>query len=72
VIAIPEITEEETVFISDRNKGLRATDKELGNKILRAICAYYLKDNFTTKFLRTLKLLFWRIVRVNLIARFDV
>jgi hypothetical protein len=55
VIAILETTEEETLFISDHNKGPRATDKELGDKILRAICVYYLKDNFTIKFSRTLK-----------------
>jgi hypothetical protein len=39
VEAILELTEEETVFISDRDKGLRAADDELGENILRAVCA---------------------------------
>jgi hypothetical protein len=69
--AIPEIKEEETMFISDRNKGLSATDDKLGDKVIRAVCAYYLMDNFTTKFSRTLKPLFWRICRANLKARFE-
>jgi hypothetical protein len=38
VEAILELIEEETVFISDRDKGLRATDNELGENILRAVC----------------------------------
>jgi hypothetical protein len=71
VLAIPEIAEEETVFISDRDKGLGAADDELGDRIIRAICAYHLIDNFTTKFSRTLKPLFWRIFRVNSKARFE-
>ena len=53
------------MFISDRDKGLRAADDELEDKIIRAICAY------PTKFSRTLKPLFWRICRVNSMARFD-
>jgi hypothetical protein len=36
------------VFISDRDKGLGATDDKLGDKVIKAICAYYLIDNFTT------------------------
>jgi len=56
--AIPEIEEEATIFISDRDKGLGAADNELGDGIIRAVCAYYLMDNFTTKFSRTLKPLF--------------
>ena len=71
VEAIPELSEEETVFISDRDKGLVAADDELGENILRAVCAQHLKDNFTTRFSRTLKPLFWRIVRANSVARFD-
>jgi hypothetical protein len=59
------------VFISDRDKGLRAVDDELGENILRAVCVQHLKDNFTTRFSCTLKPLFWRIVRVNSVARFD-
>jgi hypothetical protein len=48
---IPEIKEEETVFISDRDKGLGAADDELRDKVIKAACAYHLIDNFTTKFL---------------------
>jgi hypothetical protein len=58
------------VFISDRDKGLKAADDELRDKIIRAICAYHLINNFTTKFSRTLKPLFWRICRVNSKAKF--
>ena len=58
VRAIPEIKEEATVFISDHNKSLGAADDELGDRIIRAVCAYYLIDNFTTKFSCTLKPLF--------------
>ena len=50
VVAIPEIADKETVFISDRDKGLGAADDELRDKIIKAICAYYLIDNFTAKF----------------------
>jgi hypothetical protein len=55
---IPEIEEEATIFISDRDKGLGAADNELRDGIIRAVYAYYLMDNFTTKFSRTLKPLF--------------
>ena len=68
---IPEIEEEETVFISDRDKGLSATDNKLRDKVIKAVCTYYLIDNFTTKFSRILKPLFWRIYRANLKARFE-
>ena len=59
------------MFISNRNKGLGATDNELSKNILRAVYAQHLKDNFTTRFSRTLKPLFWRIIRINLVARFN-
>ena len=71
IIAIPKLVDEPTVFISDRDKGLGAADDELGGNILRAVCAQHLKDNFTTRFSRTLKPLFWKIVRANSVARFD-
>ena len=58
VLAIPEFATEPTIFILDRDKGLDATDDELGQNIIRAICAQHLKENFTTKFSRTLKPLF--------------
>ena len=69
--AIPEIEEEATVLISDRDKGLEAADDELGDRIIRAICVYYLMDNFTTRYSRTLKPLFWRIYQANSKVRFD-
>ena len=56
--AIPEIEEEATIFILDRDKGLGAADNELRDRIIRAVCAYYLINNFATKFSCTLKLLF--------------
>jgi hypothetical protein len=65
------ISEEPTIFISDRDKGLGAANDELGDGIIRAICAYHLMDNFTTKFSRTLKPLFWKIARANSKARFE-
>jgi len=34
VEAIPELLEEETVFVSDCDKGLRAVDNKLGENIL--------------------------------------
>jgi hypothetical protein len=58
VRAIPEIKEEATVFISDCDKGLKAADDKLGDKVIRAICAYYLINNFTTQYSRMLKPLF--------------
>ena len=39
VEAIPELSEEETVFVSDRDKGLGAADNKLGENILRAVYA---------------------------------
>jgi hypothetical protein len=48
IITIPKLADEPTVFISDRDKGLGAVDDELGENILRAVCAQHLKDNFTT------------------------
>jgi hypothetical protein len=57
--AIPEIADELCILISDRDKGIAATEEELGQYIVRAVCCYHLKDNFTTKFSRTLKPLFW-------------
>jgi hypothetical protein len=71
VKAIPEIWGEDTVFISDRDKGPAAADIDLGDRIHRAICAQHLKDSFTTKFSRILKPLFWQILRANTVARFD-
>ena len=62
---IPEIKEKETVFISDRNKGLSTADDKLGDRIIRAVYTYYLIDNFATKFSYILKPLFWSIMRTN-------
>jgi hypothetical protein len=58
------------MFINDRDKGLRAANDKLRDRIIKAICAYHLIDNFTTKFSCTLKPLFWRICCVNSKARF--
>jgi hypothetical protein len=59
------------VIISDRDKGLGAADDELRDKVIKAACAYHLIDNFTTKFSRMLKPLFWRICRANSKVRFE-
>jgi hypothetical protein len=48
ITVIPKIEKEEIVFISDCNKGFKAIDNELEDYVIRAICAYYLIDNFTT------------------------
>jgi hypothetical protein len=55
VRAILEIEEEVIMFISDRDKSLGAADDKLGDRIIKAVCVYYLTDNFTTKFSRMLK-----------------
>ena len=70
VTIIPEILEEETIFISDKDKGIALADHVLSDNILWIIYAYYLKDNFTTKFSHTLKPLFWSIIWANLKAWF--
>jgi hypothetical protein len=36
------------MFISDYNKGLGAADNKLKDRVIKAICAYYLIDNFIT------------------------
>ena len=55
---ILEIEEEATMFISDHNKGLGATNDKLGDRVIRAIYTYYLINNFTTRYSRMLKPLF--------------
>jgi hypothetical protein len=42
-----------------------------GGDIIRAICAHHLMNNFTVKFSRTLKPLFWRLCRAKSVTRFD-
>ena len=69
--AIPEIIEETCVLISDRDKGIAAAEDELGDHIIRAVCCQHLKENFTSKFLRTLKPLFWEIARAPIVQKFD-
>jgi hypothetical protein len=39
IIAIPKLIDKPTVFISDRDKSLRAVDNKLGENILRAVYA---------------------------------
>jgi hypothetical protein len=36
------------MFILDYNKGLRAADNKLKDKVIKAVCAYYLINNFIT------------------------
>jgi hypothetical protein len=69
--AIPEIVEETCVLISDRDKGIAAAEDELGDHIIRAVCCQHLKENFTSKFSRTLKPLFWEIARAPTVQKFD-
>jgi hypothetical protein len=59
------------VFISDRDKGLKAADDKLEDYVIKAIYAYHLINNFTTQYSRTLKPLFWRICHANSKARFE-
>lgn len=44
--SIPDLVEEPTVLISDRDKGIAAAEDELGSEILRAVCAQHLKEKF--------------------------
>ena len=69
--AISETVEEETVFIGDHDQGFGGADDEFGDYFIRAMCAYYLIDNFRTQYSRTLKPLFWRICRTNSKGRFE-
>lgn len=69
--AISEIVEEATVLVSDRNKRIAAAEPKLGDEIIRAVCCRHLKENFTSKFSRTLEPLFWQIARANTKAIFD-
>ena len=67
---ILEIEGEATMFISDRDKGLEATDDKLGDKIIRVICAYYLIDNFIIRYSYILNLS--SSESVELIQRYDL
>lgn len=71
VEAILEISEETCVLISDRDKGIAAAEDELGDRIVRAVCCQHFKENFTTKFSRTLKPLFWKIANTTTVLKFD-
>ena len=46
------------MFISDRDKGLGATDDELGDRIIKVMYTYYLIDNFIIRYSCILKPLF--------------
>lgn len=59
--AIPEVSSEECVFISDRDKGLLEADEVLGPKILHSYCCQHLRNNFIEKFKKGLEGLFWRV-----------
>jgi len=56
-------SERPTTFMSDRDKGLMDTEALLSLCICRPYCCFHLKENFTTKFSRTLAGIFWEIVR---------
>jgi hypothetical protein len=58
VRAILEIEEEATIFISDCDKRLATIEGKLSKGIIKAVCAYYLIDNFIVKYSYTLKPLF--------------
>jgi len=61
--ALPILSERPTTFMSDRDKGLMDAEALLPLCICRACCCLYLKENFTTKFSRTLADIFWQIAR---------
>ena len=61
--ALPILSERPTTFMSDRDKGLMDAEALLPPCICRAYCCFHLKENFTTKFSRTLADIFWQIAR---------
>jgi transposase-like protein len=69
--AIPEVTNEGCVFISDREKGLMEADELLGQRIARAICCKHLQENLIYKYGGALKSLFWSLARAKTEHIFD-
>jgi len=61
--ALPILSERPTTFMSDRDKGLMDAEALLPLYICHAYCCFHLKENFTTKFSRTLADIFWQIAR---------
>ena len=59
--AIPEVSSEGSVFISDRDKGLLEADEVLGPLVLRSYCCRHLRNNFVEKYRKGLEELFWRV-----------
>ena len=57
--------------MSDQDKGLMDAEAFLPACISRAYCCFHLKENFITKFSRTLADLFWKIARSNTPQIFD-
>ena len=57
--ALPILSERPTTF----DNGLMDAEALLPLCICRAYCCFHLKENFTTKFSRTLADIFWQIAR---------
>ena len=53
------------VYISDRDKGAEQAEEELGDKVVRALYCRHLEQNFTTKFDKGLRSLFWNVARAR-------
>jgi hypothetical protein len=71
--AIPEVSSERCVLISDRDKGLLEADLVLGNNIARAWCCRHIESNLRDKAggKDGLLALFWRAARARSLAAFD-
>ena len=69
--AIPEVSSDACVLISDRDKGLLEADAVLGPLVVRAICCRHLRENFVERFKSPLAELFWRAARARTAASFE-
>ena len=66
-LAIPQVLE--ATIISDRDKGLMAAERVLGNQINRLICCFHLLQNF--KRFRNAQHLFWPLAKAKTIKDFQ-
>lgn len=72
-IAIPEISSEICVLVSDRDKGLAEADSVLGPNVIRGYCCKHIESNIRDKFSAKegLLKLFWEAARARSEATFD-
>lgn len=69
-IAIPQVLQ--STFISDRDKGLMAAERTLGNGVTRVICCFHLKENFVKKYTRSLEYLLWLIANAKTVEEYHL